>query len=56
MIWNAFILALREIRRSVMRSVLTTLGIVIGVASVIAMVIKVMHDGIRNQQYFQTRQ
>jgi len=38
MIWNAFILALREIRRSVMRSVLTTLGIVIGVASVIAMV------------------
>ncbi len=38
MIGNAFILALREIRRSVMRSVLTTLGIVIGVASVIAMV------------------
>ena len=38
MIWNAFILALREIRRSVMRSILTTLGIVIGVASVIAMV------------------
>ncbi len=38
MIWNAFLLALREIRRSVMRSILTTLGIVIGVASVIAMV------------------
>lgn len=38
MIWNAFILALREIRRSAMRSILTTLGIVIGVASVIAMV------------------
>ncbi|MDD5400374.1 MAG: ABC transporter permease [Sulfurimonas sp.] len=38
MIWNAFLLALREIRRSVMRSVLTTLGIVIGIASVIAMV------------------
>ena len=38
MIWNAFILALREIRRSVMRSVLTTLGIVIGIASVIAMI------------------
>ncbi|MDP3265405.1 MAG: ABC transporter permease [Sulfuricurvum sp.] len=38
MIWNAFILALREIRRSAMRSFLTTLGIVIGVASVIAMV------------------
>jgi len=38
MIWNAFLLALREIRRSVLRSTLTTLGIVIGVASVIAMV------------------
>jgi len=38
MIWNAFILALREIRRSALRSFLTTLGIVIGVASVIAMV------------------
>ncbi|MBN2894833.1 MAG: ABC transporter permease [Campylobacterales bacterium] len=38
MIGNAFVLALREIRRSVMRSVLTTLGIVIGVVSVIAMV------------------
>lgn len=38
MIWNAFILALREIRRSAMRSILTTLGIVIGVGSVIAMV------------------
>lgn len=38
MIWNAFILALREIRRSAMRSALTTLGIVIGIASVIAMI------------------
>lgn len=38
MIQNAFFLALREIRRSVMRSILTTLGIVIGIASVIAMV------------------
>jgi putative ABC transport system permease protein len=38
MIWNAFLLALREIRRSAMRSALTTLGIVIGIASVIAMV------------------
>jgi len=38
MIWNAFLLALREIRRSAMRSILTTLGIVIGVASVTAMV------------------
>lgn len=38
MIWNAFLLALREIRRSAMRSALTTLGIVIGIASVITMV------------------
>lgn len=38
MIWNAFLLSLREIRRNVLRSVLTTLGIVIGIASVIAMV------------------
>ncbi len=38
MLWNAFLLAIREIRRNVMRSVLTILGIVIGVASVIAMV------------------
>lgn len=38
MIFNALLLAFREIRRSMMRSILTTLGIVIGVASVIAMV------------------
>lgn len=38
MILNAFILALRAIRRNMMRSFLTTLGVVIGVASVIAMV------------------
>ncbi len=38
MLWNAFSLALREIRRNVLRSILTILGIVIGVASVIAMV------------------
>jgi putative ABC transport system permease protein len=38
MIWNAFILALRAIRRNVMRSILTVLGVVIGVTSVIAMV------------------
>jgi putative ABC transport system permease protein len=38
MLWNAFMLALRELRRNVMRSVLTILGIVIGVAAVIVMV------------------
>jgi putative ABC transport system permease protein len=38
MLWNALLLALREIRRNVLRSVLTILGIVIGVAAVIVMV------------------
>ena len=38
MLWNALLLALREVRRNVMRSFLTILGIVIGVASVITMV------------------
>jgi putative ABC transport system permease protein len=38
MIWEAFALALRAVRRNVMRSTLTMLGIVIGVAAVIAMV------------------
>jgi len=38
MVWNAFLLALRELRRNVLRSFLTILGIVIGVASVIVMV------------------
>lgn len=38
MLWNALILALREMRRNVLRSFLTTLGVVIGVAAVIVMV------------------
>ncbi|MBO1923650.1 ABC transporter permease [Thiomicrorhabdus sp. 6S3-12] len=38
MIWNAFLLAVREIRRNLMRSILTMLGIIIGVAAVITMV------------------
>ena len=38
MVWNAFLLALRELRRNVLRSFLTILGIVIGVAAVIVMV------------------
>ncbi len=38
MIWNALMLALREIRRNVLRSTLTSLGIIIGVAAVITMV------------------
>jgi putative ABC transport system permease protein len=38
MIWNAFVLAVRTVRRNVLRSSLTILGIVIGVAAVIVMV------------------
>jgi putative ABC transport system permease protein len=38
MLWNAFLLALREIRRNLVRSFLTILGIVIGVSAVITMV------------------
>ncbi|MEZ5667067.1 MAG: ABC transporter permease [Alphaproteobacteria bacterium] len=38
MLFNAIMLALREIRRNVLRSTLTMLGIVIGVASVVALV------------------
>ena len=38
MLWNALLLAMREIRRNAMRSFLTMLGIVIGVAAVITMV------------------
>ncbi len=38
MLWEAFLLAQRAIRRNALRSFLTILGIVIGVAAVIAMV------------------
>ncbi|HSN21553.1 MAG TPA: ABC transporter permease [Usitatibacter sp.] len=38
MLWNALVLALREIRRNLVRSFLTILGIVIGVSAVITMV------------------
>ena len=38
MLGNAFILALRELRRNVMRSILTMLGIIIGVSAVITLV------------------
>jgi len=38
MLWNAFSIALREIRRNLMRAFLTVLGIIIGVAAVITMV------------------
>lgn len=47
MIWNTFLLAIREIHRNVLRSFLTILGIVIGVASVIAMVM--LGDGTTEQ-------
>ena len=52
MLWDTFILALREIRRHVLRSLLTVLGIVIGVASVIIMVtlgITLRHSAIPKQ-------
>ena len=38
MLSNAFLIAIKEIRKNILRSILTILGIVIGVASVIAMV------------------
>jgi len=38
MLHNAFLQAIREIKRNMMRSALTAIGIVIGIASVIAMV------------------
>ena len=38
MLSNAFLIAIKEIRKNILRSILTILGIVIGVASVIGMV------------------
>lgn len=38
MLWNAFRIALREIRRNLVRAFLTVLGIIIGVSAVISMV------------------
>ena len=38
MIWNAFSIALREIRRNLTRAFLTVLGVIIGVSAVITMV------------------
>ena len=38
MIWNAFLIALREIRRNLTRAILTVLGVIIGVGAVITMV------------------
>lgn len=38
MIWNAFVIAFRQINRNLLRSILTMLGIIIGVASVVSMV------------------
>lgn len=38
MIWNAFVIAFRQIKRNFLRSILTMLGIIIGVASVVSMV------------------
>jgi putative ABC transport system permease protein len=38
MFFNAFILALREIRRNITRAFLTVIGVVIGVAAVVTMV------------------
>jgi len=38
MFWNAFIIALREIRRNLLRAFLTVIGVVIGVAAVVTLV------------------
>ena len=38
MFWNAFIIALREIRRNLTRAFLTVIGVAIGVAAVVTLV------------------
>jgi putative ABC transport system permease protein len=38
MFWNAFLIALREIRRNLTRAFLTVLGVIIGVSAVVTMV------------------
>jgi putative ABC transport system permease protein len=38
MIWSAFVIAVREIRRNLGRAILTVLGVIIGVAAVITLV------------------
>lgn len=47
MLWDAFLLALRELRRNKMRSFLTMLGIIIGVGAVITLV--TLGDGATKQ-------
>ena len=44
MLLNAFLLALREIRRNRLRSFLTILGVVIGVASLLNLALLEMRD------------
>jgi putative ABC transport system permease protein len=46
MIWNAFAIAVREIRRNLTRAFLTVLGVIIGVSAVITMV--TLGDGATN--------
>lgn len=38
MIWNAFVLAIRQIRRNFLRAFLTMLGVIIGVGAVVVMI------------------
>lgn len=38
MIWNAFVLAIRQIKRNFLRAFLTMLGVIIGVGAVVVMI------------------